>query len=347
MLYLGIDQHKNHSTFCCINSSGHVIESRKIYNSKEMIESFLNNLPTDEPIMAVVEAGSFWHVMYDTLEEIDRIDKIILANPSKVKIIASSKIKTDKIDAEKLAQLLRGNLIPEVWIQPKDIRVKKYTARFRIFVVKEKTKLKNRIHNLISRNHLQSPEVTDLFGKHGIEWLKTVSLDETERKLLDEHLKIYEFIEEEQKIIEKELHKQFDDDEDISYLRSIPGIGFVFSALITLEIGDINRFPDVSRLHSYCGLVPSTFSSGEKTYHGHLLKSSNSYLKWVFIEAALAAVKRSIYFSSHYYRIRSRNGSQAAAVSTARKLASVVFSILKDKRNYVENYSALSPSSQF
>lgn len=279
MLYIGIDHHKRHSTFTCVNQQGEIIKSQKIYNTKQEIEKFLADIRVDDEFEVVLEAGRNWGIIYDTLEEIPKIKKIFLSNPYKTRAIADARIKTDTIDSVTLAELLRGNLIPSLWIPPKELREIKNVARFRIYLVRERVKIKNRIHNIIERTHLEKPQVTDLFGRYGREWLNNVQMPERERKLLDYHLDMYDYFTENIKEIERWLNQIMRGDEDIELLKTVPGIGKVFAVIIKLEIGDINRFAHQSKLHSYSGLVPSTYQSGNRIYHGRLIKRSNKYLR--------------------------------------------------------------------
>jgi len=215
MLYIGIDHHKSHSIFTCVNQNGDIIKSKKIYNSYQEIEKFLNDIENENEFEVVLEAGRNWGIMFDTLEKFNNIKKVHLANPYKTRAIADARIKTDVIDSTTLTHLLRANLIPSLWIPPKDIREIKNIARFRLYLVRERVKIKNRIHNIIDRTHLRKPEVSDIFGRYGMEWLKNVEIPERERKLLDYHLELYEYITEKIKKVEKWLDRIVEDDEDI------------------------------------------------------------------------------------------------------------------------------------
>ena len=90
-------------------------------------------------------------------------------------------------------------------------------------------------------------------------------------------------------------------------------------------------------MHSYSGLVPSTHSSGNTYYHGKLIKG-NRWLRWAFIEGAHTSVRVSPCFREHYNRVKRKAGSQAASVASGRKLATIVYKVLKERRPYVEEY---------
>jgi transposase len=296
---------------------------------------FLERYPEEE-FSVVLEAGLNWGMVYDLFESIERVHQIVLAHPPKVKAIASAQIKTDKIDAQVLARLLRVKMIPEVWISSKDVRIMKDMVRFRSFIVKVNTMVKNRIHDLLHKAHVAPPDVKDLFGSYGRQWLKEIRLpDERWDRLLRQHLSLHDTFKAKEQEIRKWIIHALHDRPDLRLAMTIPGIGEVFAAVVILEIDDINRFPDAAHLHSYCGLVPSTHNSGRIQYHGRLIRG-NKWLRWAFVEGAHTAVRVSPYFRRHYNNVKIKAGTQAACISCARKLATVTYTILKEKRPYQE-----------
>jgi transposase len=335
MLYLGCDVHKNYTMVSFVNDDGYVLSTKSFSNDIESLKGLLNKFPGEE-FSAVLEAGLNWGLIYDLLESMERVKEVALAHPPKVKAIASAKIKTDKIDSRILGKLLRADLIPEVWVPSKEVRILKDIVRFRAFVVKVKTMIKNRIHDILRKSHMNPPDVKDLFGSYGRMWLEEIQLhDQREDTLLRYHLKIHDFFEEMEKGLKKWINREMKDNEDLKLVKTMPGIGDVFGSMIVLEINDINRFPDPPHLHSYSGLAPSTHSSGDLRYHGKLIKG-NKWLRWAFIEGAHTSVRVSPYFRKHYTRVERKAGSQAASVASARKLATVTYKILKEKRPYIE-----------
>jgi len=335
MLYLGCDIHRDYTTVSCVDEDGDVLVTKNVTNSYDGVIQFLERYP-EEKFSVVLEAGLNWGMVYDLFESLDQVQHVVLAHPPKVKAIASAKIKTDKIDAQILAQLLRVRMIPEVWIPAKDVRVLKDVVRFRAFVVKVSTMVKNRIHDLLHKAHITPPDVKDLFGSYGRQWLDEISLpDERMDMLLRLHLSIHDTFKAKEQEIRKWIIRELQDRRDLQLVRTIPGIGEVFGAVVVLEIDNIDRFPDVAHLHSYCGLAPSTHSSGRLHYHGRLVRG-NKWLRWAFVEDAHTSVRVSPYFRNHYKRVKMRAGSQAASISSARKLATVAYTILKEKRPYRE-----------
>lgn len=335
MLYLGCDVHRNYTTISCVDEAGVVLGTANIANTQEGVSQFLGRYPTAD-FSVVLEAGLNWGMVYDLFESLNSVKRVALAHSPRVKAIAAAKIKTDKIDARILAQLLRTGMIPEVWIPSKEVRVLKDLVRFRAFVVKVKTMTKNRIHDLLRKAHAIPPDVKDLFGRYGRQWLDEMTLpDERLDRLLRTHLSLLDIFDTTEQNTRHWIARELQDNGDLQLVKTIPGIGEVMGAVVVLEINDINRFPDAPHLHAYCGLTPSTHASGQTRYHGRLVRG-NKWLRWAFVEAGHTAIRVSPYFRIHYNRVKMHAGTQAASISCARKLAAVTYTILKEKRPYRE-----------
>jgi transposase len=120
---------------------------------------------------------------------------------------------------------------------------------------------------------------------------------------------------------------------NVKLLKTIPGIGEFFARLIDAEIDDIGRFRSPKKLAAYAGLVPSTYSSGGKTYHGKIIKQGNKWLRWAFVEAVAPDVATDSQLRAQYEHLKFR-GTNKARVAIARKLLPIAFQILRDQRPY-------------
>lgn len=337
MLYLGIDYHRDYSHIAVKDKDGNEVINTKILNDKMVLNCFLEELA--QPTKATVEAGRTSFVIYDLLTDLG-VD-VLMADPLKTRAIAEARIKTDTIDARTLADLLRANLIPEVYVPAKEIRQIKDILRQRIFLVRLSTMIKGRIRQLVDRNHLEIPKNTkgksiDLFGKIGLSFLKKVPLVENEQKLLQMDIELLSFIQEKIRQTEELIEENLKDSFNYQVLLSVPGFGKILAAIVALEIDTVERFSRVGKLLSYSGLCPSTFASGGKVFHGRILKSCNRYLKFAFIEAAWCAVRYSPYFQAYFNRMVRKKGPQKAIVCLAKKLCIIVYKVLKEKRLYQE-----------
>jgi len=154
MLYVGVDAHKAHSQMTVIDETGTVLERRRAASSREgMLEALGPH--RGEPMKAVLEAGYGWGPIYDWIGE--EAEEVLLAHPLKVRAIADAKIKTDRIDSEMLARLLRADLIPEAYASSKEVRAKKRVLRQRMFLVRVRTMVKNRVRALLCQHGVEPP----------------------------------------------------------------------------------------------------------------------------------------------------------------------------------------------
>lgn len=332
MLYVGVDAHKERSFMTVMDGSGKILKQARVSSSRQGVREALGRYR--RPMKAVVEASYSWAPMYDWLEEIAQ--EVVLAHPLKVRAIADARIKTDAIDSRTLAHLLRADLIPEAYAPPREIRAVRRVLRQRLFFVRLQTMVKNRISALLAQHSTGRPELSDLYGKAGKQWLRTLELEEPDGSILQDELGLLEVLQERIKATEKLLRELAAGDEAVEWLRSIPGIGEFFSVLIRYEVDTIERFPQAKKFASYTGLIPSTYASGERQVHGRLTKQGNKWLRWAFIEAVTPAVRTSPWLNRYYQRLKARKGPKDARTATARKLAELVWRVWSEKRPYHE-----------
>jgi transposase len=105
--------------------------------------------------------------------------------------------------------------------------------------------------------------------------------------------------------------------------------------LVAVEIGDLGRFEGVSKLHAYAGIIPSTHSSGERSYHGKIIKEGNRWLRWAAVEAVWPAIRADFDLRCFYERMKRRKGANSAKVATARRLLAIIYRMLKENRPYI------------
>jgi transposase len=331
--FVGVDYHKKFSYGTIMTEAGEIIKQGRFANHPDSVASFLGE-HSGSSCSAVLEATRNWMVMHDWLEEL--VDEVTLAHPLKVKAIAEAKIKTDKIDATTLAHLLRCDLVPAAYVRSPQARILTNLLRHRMFLVRVQTMTKNRIHVLLDRHPLIRSErsATELFTRIGIAWLKQLALSKYDRYILDSEVALLEHLQEQIKQADRWLACVGRKDGRVKHLMSIPGIGRAFALLIVCEIDDVQRFATDKKLHAYAGLVPSTHSSGGRTFHGRIIRGGNKYLRWAMVEAVWPAIQKDVQLNVYCHRIAKRKGPNPAKVATARRLLTIVYKVLKEDREY-------------
>lgn len=344
-MYIGVDYHRKYSYMTVMDEKGKIVDQSQVANNAEAVKLFLQRAGVNDGSSAVMEATRNWTVMHDWLEEL--VDEVHLAHPLKVKAIAEAKIKTDKIDARILAHLLRSDLLPEAYVPAPATRESRNVLRQRMFFIRVRTMIKNRIWGLLDRypDLTESRPCKELFSKQGLAWMEGLSLKKRDREMLDEDLKLYHALEERISRTEQLVQEMADGDERVELLRTIPGIGKFFAVLIANEVDDISRFATEKKFFSYIGIIPSTFSSGGRTFHGRLTKQGNKYLRWALVEAIWPAVRSDPELGAYYQKVKARKGANPAKIATARRLATVIYRVLSQKRSY-RAYGSRLPSFQ-
>lgn len=337
MNYIGIDIHKRYSVACVQDEAGRIVKRVRIEGNTE--EGFRQCL-RGEPARAVIEACWNWGKVYDTLEEIEGIEEVVLANPLKTRLIADAQIKTDKVDAAALATLLRGNFVARAHVPDRATRLRKEELRQRLYWARLRTRIRNRLHALLDRqHHLELPQCSDLFGKRGMGFMRALRLETlVDQKLLEENLALLETLGAHIKGQEARIKEANARDVDTKLIESVPGMGPILAAVTAAEIDGVERFATSAKLCAYAGLIPSTHASGGMVYHGRLVKAANKWLRWALIEAAWVAVGCSGAFGTLYRQHRARGKKANTAITiVARRMTKILWRLLKERCNYDEH----------
>ncbi|HUW13724.1 MAG TPA: IS110 family transposase [Anaerolineae bacterium] len=333
MHYVGVDYHKKSSYVTVVDERGKVVKEGQLANTPEALAALLEG--TAEGASAVLEAGRNRPVMYHWLEEL--VDEVSLAHPAKVRVIAEAKVKTDRIDSRMLAQLLRADLIPRAYVPGAVTQEQRRQLRQRMFLVRLRTMLKNRIHILIDRHPELSAQAqcfSDLFGKAGREWLAQVAVPGVDAQLWYEDLELLEVIEAHVRASDGWVSQLSRRDGRARLLATLPGIGDFFARLLAVEIDDVRRFSRAQKLGAYAGVVPSTYASGGYLHHGRITKQGNKWIRWACIEAVYPAIRKDPALAAMYERLKAAKGANVAKVAVAKRLLTIAYRLLTEGRPY-------------
>jgi transposase len=327
--YAGLDVHKEHINAAVVDSKGKIVKEAKFMNTPEALDGFLAGM--DKNTEFALEACGFYEPVYDWID--DRGYGVTLTHPKKVKAIASAKIKTDVIDARTIAQLKRVNLLPESYVPPKHIREIRSIVRHRASLVRQRANIKRCVHSILHKEGIKQP-FSDLFGKAGMEWLKQLDLQYSNRLAVDNFLAVYNTMTEKIRLATDNIEAIAEASPGVKRLTTMPGIGKYSALLIATEIGDIKRFPTSAKLCSYAGIVPSVYQSARTLRRGHITKEGNKLLRWILIQCAHKAVVSDKHLSERYKKLERRLGANKAIVSIARKMLCYAYIMLTEKREY-------------
>jgi transposase len=328
--FIGLDVHRKFSQACVLDQMGHTVCQSKLYHEDTpRFAEFFAGFPAATAL--AMEATMGWMWIADMLQE--RGFEVHLAHPGGVRLIAQSRLKSDKVDARVLAHLLRTGFLPEAYLAPPPVRDHRLLLRHRQLLVKNRTMLKNKVHALLTRHNVQL-HLSDIFGASGSETLRRLGLPKHSKRILDGLLDCIEFFNGQILQLEKYLYRVLGTDPRLQWLTSVPGIGKLTAHYLLAEIGEVGRFPSPKKLVSYAGLCPSTRRSANTLRHGPTGPAGRSLLKWVLVEATHVAVRCDSYFASVFHNVRQRKCKQKAYIAAARKMAQVIWHILHEQRPY-------------
>jgi len=333
VMYVGVDVHKKVCRAAVVDDEGELVDEFPFGNSSRGIEDFVMKIEAfgGKSLVAVESTANLWVCVYDALDE--RGIKVVLSNPYKTRLIAESRVKTDKIDARILAQLLRAEMLPACFVPTRLQRDRRQFIRHRIHLVKMRTEVMNRIHALLDKHGLRSPFKT-VFSKKGVEWLRGLKLGFTDDAVLRSDLALLTLLDEQIEFMEAKVAAVAVNDERVRLLMTMPGLGYFGAFLLVAEICDINRFSSDKKLVSWAGLAPGIHQSGEVMVGGRITKQGNRLVRWVMVQAAHTARLHDERFRGFYERYARRNGDKKAVVAVAHEMLRIVYFMLKKNEAY-------------
>jgi transposase len=324
--YVGLDIHKKFVFAVVLDSKGELILEKKIRNDPYELDKFFKGIDKDSGI--VLESCICWEYIYDYLTD-KGFTNLVLANPSRISLIAKSRKKTDQHDAKVLADLLRTNMLPTSYAAPNVIREQRQITRHRASLGRLKGLIKNKIHAILIKNGINQ-EFSDVFGQEGMNYLMSLDLTALDRYQMDQYLELIRHYNVQVKKTEARIEDYVAYTPQVKLLMSIPGVSYYSGLTITGEIGDIRRFNSAKKLTCFAGLNPSVSQSGDRCYTGHIAKQGNKHLRWMLNQCANIAVMHDSTLAKIYHRIKKRRGHNIAITAVSRKMLCFIYIMLTE-----------------
>jgi len=330
MRSIALDVHRDFCEVAIKDQSGLRLAGR-IKTSLAELERFAHSLAPDDQV--ALEASGPARAIARVLEP--HVGRVVIANTRKLSAIAESKVKTDKVDAQTLCELLAAGFLPAVFSPDEFTRALRRRLQRRSKLVRSRTRAKNECHAVLARNLKGRPPMTDVFGKAGREWLAALALPADERETVEGCLREVDFLDSEVGLIERELAAQGLSSQQIRRLMTVPGVSLVSAAAFVAAIGEIQRFSSPKKLVSYVGLDPRVRQSGAApARHGRISKQGPAEARHMLCEAAWVLIRTPGPLRAFHERVRARRGAQIALVATARKLSVLFWHLLTKEEDY-------------
>ena len=279
---IGLDVHREFAQIA-VWEDGRVRQAGQIALTAEALRVFADSLgPEDE---VAIEATCNTHAIVRLIEP--RVKRVVVSNPQKTRAIAEAKVKTDKVDAEVLCQLLAADYLPSVWVADQATQALRRQVARRAHIVRQRTRLKNQVQSILHRNLVPCCPAADLFGIKGRVWLGRQPLPPDEEVAVGALLRQLDFHAQELRIIDAALGRIALGSGEVKRLMTIPGLDATIALSIVAAVGDFRRFRSPEQLVSYLGLNPRVKQSGgQPASHGRITKQGRAHARGMLVEAA-------------------------------------------------------------
>lgn len=324
--FIGLDLHKKTIAYCMKRFSGEVVDQGTIQAKKNNIVAWAKDLP--KPWIGAMEATMFTAWVYDALKP--HALELKVANPLMLKAISASKKKNDRVDAAKIADMLRCNLLPECYMAPANIRDLRRALRFRNLLVRESVKMQNSISGIL----MEAGAEYDKGRVHGKKYFHDLlgrleDVPPSTKQLLKLSRSGHEMFHQAQKKLIRELKENSIIRDRVKRLMGIPGVGEITALTWVLEIADPHRFSSIRQAVSYCGLCSAQKESAGKSYRSPISKQRNKQLQTILIEAAKLAQRRYPQLAEVYAKEFQKGNRNRATLAVARKLVAYLLAVDK------------------
>jgi transposase len=327
--YVAVDLHKDYVVVGGVNARLEVVLTPRRIELEAWPRWAQAHLRQTDAL--VVESTSNAWDFYDQVAPL--VGQAVVANPRLVKLIASGRVKTDKVDTLSLAKLLATGFIPTVWVPPLEVREARGLLAHRRRLVRNRTMVTNRLQSVLQRHNLAAPE-GEPFSAANRPWWNTLPVSATEQLRVRQDLATLahlaqQIAELDDEVLRLSLQAPWAD--QVTYVMQLPGFSVLLTLTVLAAIGDITRFERAKKLVGYAGLGASVHDSGHTHKTGRITKTGRRELRWALVEAAWSAVRYHPYWKAEFERLARRMPDNKAIVAIARKLLVALWHVLVER----------------
>lgn len=332
MLYAGLDLGGKRCRLHVIDEQGKKVESRWVPTQAKELRECCGAWEGQMLLTVEASTGAFW--AHDVLSDLVTVK---VAHPTDLRAIAHARIKNDRLDARRLAELTRADLIPEVWVPPIELRDQRELLLEEARVGREVRKEKVRIRSMLRRWGLA---VERPWTRQGRQELLELAWRAQSKRVIERKLEQLGLLETQRRRLKRQIAAEIARVEAVEQLISVPGIGLGSGRLLQNFIGEVLRFGSGRQLAAYLGLCPGERSSGPQVRITGITREGNVLLRWTMIQCAWSALrsrKKDPHgeWASFYQALVQRGKSKSRAiVAVANRLTRVIYAVLKEGRAY-------------
>jgi transposase len=316
LVNVGLDYHLDSIRVCVLSEDGRELVNRNCANSWSAVADLVAQYGYPKACAVESCCGAA-----DFAEELGQKTgwTVKLAHPGYVRRLKQSPDKSDHDDAYLLADLVRVDYLPEVWLAPEETRELRRLVRFRQQLKRACVEIKQQLRALLREQRIEAPEANP-WTKAWMKWLQTTTaLSAHGRWIVDRHLERLEAVKKDLAQVEERLAEATTDDPLTQQLLEQEGIGPVTAVTLRAEIGRFDRFRSGKQVARFCGLSPCNASSGKRQADAGLVRAGNRELRTVILETAHRLVRTNPRWRELKQRLKAKKPASVATAAVANR----------------------------
>lgn len=323
MWHTGIDLHLKTLVVAAVDDEGLTRPVVRLECSD--IEGIRRTFEELRPFRVVIEATGTYRWLHRVLSP---LGTVVLAHPLRLRAMQTRRSKSDRLDAQLLAQLLRLNQIPLAYIPPEPYQELRDLVRYRATLSRQVAQAKLHLRQLLARENITAPYQYP-FGPRGLYWFSRQDFGVVGNQVRDHALERLEWTSRQVRSVDEKLEAVRGEFPQVEALLGLRGVGLFTALMVVAEFGEVERFCAAKQAAAYTGLTTRVYQSGGSCRTGHISKQGSPWLRWVLVEAAMKLISEDVKLSNFYQRIRKRSSVKIARVAAARKLAEICWKRLR------------------
>jgi transposase len=317
MWHVGIDLHRRTVVIAAVHDTGELKLPIGLKCSEvDRIATVFKEL---SPFRAVIEGTGTYRWLYELLSP---LGTVLLAHPLRLRAMVQRRTKTDRLDAQLLAHLLRMDQIPFAHIPSPQHQMLRDLVRQRIRLGRGQAEAKVALRWILARHNIEPPYKCP-FGPRGMYWFSRQDFGIADNQARDELIERIRHYQRQIALFDQQFERLRQQFPEAEVLLELHGVGLLTGMTVIAELGDVMRFRRAKQVGAYSGLTTKINQSGGHCYSGHITKQGSPWLRWVLVEAAMKLIRQDVALANFHARIRKRSSAKIARVAAARKLAEI------------------------
>lgn len=329
LVFIGIDVHLRQYTVCC-RCEGAVVKRASMVGNPGDLLGFINNHFKGATVKTVYEAGFSGFVLHRVLDGAEIENVVVHAASIEV---SRKKTKTDKRDAQKLAEQLEAGRLQGIYIPSKEEELARLVPRTRDQLVRARTRVRNQIRMRLHYFGLLDPLERRPMSQALLQEVRAAGIPAELERVLSIQSEVWNTLSERIALCDKSIAKNVSEPLVQLYLK-VPGFGKLIAVTMARELGDMSQFSNEKRLFSFTGLTPSEFTTDDARHLGHITHQGRAQLRHLLVQAAWVAIRKDKTLQTAFIEIAATAGKKRAIVAIARKLVGRARAVVRKKEDY-------------